>query len=639
MTNDYYINLANYYTNQLSIGTGVESITLNVDNLNYYSGLDLDSYFTNTLGATDYTLAKWLTWDGSNNLVAYGEVEIGGNYKNYILRVPYLNNTYDMTNAEIYTTYVGGTDLPYFWDLIVDNDGSLYGIVSSGTYFALIMLGNPFITGGIKFRQSYALPTTYSEYYNYQKVIKKENSGEYLIMLNDGGAKTLIYHLTINVGGTNDWVATTANYFLNMYDYYISWGNSISLNMLSYDDSTEYGPNYNATFEVYNYNGSSITLMTSYTGTLGINTHFRVRSAKYYDENNFYYIVSYLTNYSAGSGTSYNILYKGNLLNSSSTIVKSISTSYSSTSPYTTLSYISNRQQVEIINGIVYFKFFTLTGASSFKNLYGVVVKNIPYTVYSTITQGEPLSVLGNFLYFLVEQKYNIYKIVMPLSSSIDVVEFQYDPNGYNGTAYIDTNMFIPYRMELYNNDSPAVLLFDRGLYNLKVYGNVTESTFNVPNTMLNNEVIYQTILYGETNYSLVNDLININKNIYENLMINFFNSIVVKDYTGRIYNSGGSRVNDSISKTNDIVNASANKIKLFNNDSTTFTYLLPTPTIVGSGKPMTITYEIPLNVASDGYVLKYQILSNDENTLYFEYDTSSLNVGTYKITQKCSVE
>mgnify|MGYP003297794649 CR=1 FL=1 len=43
--------------------------------------------------------------------------------------------------------------------------------------------------------------------------------------------------------------------------------------------------------------------------------------------------------------------------------------------------------------------------------------------------------------------------------------------------------------------------------------------------------------------------------------------------------------------------------------------------------------------VASDGYVLKYQILSNDENTLYFEYDTSSLNAGTYKITQKCSVE
>ena len=85
--------------------------------------------------------------------------------------------------------------------------------------------------------------------------------------------------------------------------------------------------------------------------------------------------------------------------------------------------------------------------------------------------------------------------------------------------------------------------------------------------------------------------------------------------------------------------NASVNKIKLFNNDSTTYTYLLPAPTIVGSGNPMTITYEIPLNVASDGYVRKYQILSNDENTLYFEYDTSSLNAGTYKITQKCSVE
>ena len=315
-------------------------------------------------------------------------------------------------------------------------------------------------------------------------------------------------------------------------------------------------------------------------------------------------------------------------------MVKTSSIAYSTSSPTLLQLVMVGRQQIQIIDGIVYFSYYISTGNNYGNDLFGVIAKGNLYTLTSSLTIGY-----GDYVYFFVLNTYNIHKILMPLNSYLDIVEFQYDPNGYNGTPYKDTNMFIPYRMEIYDNDYPASLLFDRGLYNLKVYSNVTESTFNIPNTMLNNEVIYQTILYGETNYSLVDELININKNIYENLMINFFNSIVVKDYTGRIYNAGGSRVNDSISKTNDMNNASVNKIKLFNNDSTTYTYLLPAPTIVGSGNPMTITYEIPLNVASDGYVLKYQILSNDENTLYFEYDTSSLNAGTYKITQKCSVE
>ena len=245
----------------------------------------------------------------------------------------------------------------------------------------------------------------------------------------------------------------------------------------------------------------------------------------------------------------------------------------------------------------------------------------------------------NTFTNFFVQNTFNMYKILMPLYDVLDIVSFQYNANGYNGTPYINTNVLVPNRVELYNDDIPALLLFDRSLYNLKVYNNVTESTFNVPYTMLNSETIQQAKLYGETNYNLVDSYINVNKNIYENLMINFFNSIVVKDYTGRIYNSGGSRVNDSISKTNDMKSASVNKIKLFYSDNTTYTYGLPAPTITGSGNPTTATYEIPLVVNSDGYVLKYQLLSNDENTLYFEYDTSSLNAGTYKITQECKIK
>lgn len=632
MTNDYYVNLANYYTNQLVSGTPSESITLNVSNI---GATDFDNYFTNILGASYYTIERWLTWDGSNNLVLFGTIEINSITKNYILRIPYINNYYDLTSAELFTTYVGGTELPYFWDLKVDTDGSLYGIVSSGSYFALIMLANPFITGGIKFRQSYAIPTTYSSYGNYQELIKKENSGEYLIILNDGGANALIYHLTINVGGTNDWVATTVNDYLEIYDYYISWGENISLNLLAYDNSGEYSGTL--TFNIYNYNGSSITQTGSYTSSIG--SRFRTASAKYYDENTVYYLVTYLSNYNSGNGTAYNILYKGNISTNSSTTLMTTTSSYNTTTPYLLLSNIGNRQQVEIIGGIVYFKYLkTILPNPNNKDVYGVVIDDVVYTADSNILK-TTIDIDTNYNYFFVNNIFNKYKIVIAGNSYTDIVDFQYDPNGYNGTPYIDTNFFIPYRVELYDNDIPALLLFDRGLYNLKVYSNVTEATFNVPYTMLNNETIQQAKLYGETGYNLVDSYINVNKNIYENLMINFFNSIVVKDYTGRIYNNGGARVNDSISKTNDMKNASANKLKIFYSDGTSQVQQLPAPTITGSGNPMTITYEILLYVASDGYVSKYQVLSNDENTLYFEYDTSSLNAGTYKITQECSVE
>lgn len=633
MTNDYYVNLANYYTNQLVSEPPAEAITLTASNklINFYD------YFTYTLGASSYTIDKWLTWDGSSNIILYGTIEVNSVSKNYILRIPYTDNNFDLTNAECYTTYVGGTELPYFWDLKVDTDGSLYGIVASSTStsngFSLIMLANPFITGGIKFRQSYAIPTTYSSYGNYQELIKRENTGEYLIILNDGGANTLILHLTINVGGSNDWVATTVNDYLEIYDYFISWGENISLNILNYDASGEL-TDYSVKFNVYNYNGSSITLTNTYSYSIG--TRFKTATAKYFDEENVYYLVSYLSNYDGGSGTTYNYLYKANMVSGNTTILKTSATPNNPTSPYSFLADIGNSQQIEIINGVVYYKYtITLLPHPNRRRVYGIVINDKIYEVTSRTLEGT-FSLNPSYNSFFVNNIFNIYKIVCPLSQITDFVDFQYDPNGYNGTPYIDTNFFIPYRVELYDSSS---LLFDRGLYNLKVYSNVTESTFNIPNTMLNSETISKAKLYGETLYNLVDSTINITKNIYENLMINFFNSIVVKDYTGRIYNSGGSRVNDSISKTNDMGNASANKLKIFYSDGTSQVQQIPTPTIAGSGNPMTITYEILLYVASDGYVSKYQVLSNDENTLYFEYDTSSLNTGTYKITQECSVE
>lgn len=625
MTNDYYINLANYYTNQLSIGSPAETITLTEP----YSVVTFHTFLNgiaSNIGASSYSVQGYLTWDNSNNFIIYGCFKDSNDdfMKSFMLRVVYENGVYNLSNDNFYMTYVGGTNLPQFVELKTDTDGSIYGIVGATGSYSLIMLANPFLTGGIKFRQSYAIPGTYSSYTNYQKLIKKENTGEYLIILNNGSNTTLILHLIINVGIPSEWYSATYSSALSVYDYYIAWGESIDLYLLTSSNTADY-------FYILYYNGSSITQTQTHPKALttSMYTNLATANGKFYDSQTIYYLTSYVD----GTKT-VNTLYKGDLTNSSNELINTKSVTYNTGTPtFLTLTMLTH-QQIEVIEGIVYFKYFKFYGDYG-SSTFGVIINDNVYTLNSTIA----IIFFDNFRTFFVQKTYNIYKIMMPAYDVLDEVDFQYDPNGYNGTPYIDTNFFIPQRIKLYDDDIPALLLFDRGLYNLKVYGNVCESTFNVPYTMLNAETIMQAKLYGETGYNLVDSYINVTKNIYENLMINFFNSIVVKDYTGRIYNDGGARVNDSVSKTNDMLNASANKIKVYYNDSTTYTYGLPAPTITGSGNPMTITYEIPIYVASDGYALKYQILSNDENTLYFEYDISSLTAGLHKITQTCSVE
>ena len=323
MTNDYYINLANYYTNQLAIGTGTESITLNENDIN----TDLYTLFNtvaSTVGGTKFTIVGYLTWKGSNNLVVYGNIyDFDGNFKSgSIVRIPFINGTYDKDYADYYTSYIGGTQLPEFLELKVDNDGSLYGMAGSNdglgnASYYLLMLGNPFLSGGIKYRQSYSIPNTYTTYVNYQQLIKKENTGEYLIILNDGSSSTLILHLVINVGIPSEWNATTYNSSIKVYDYYIAWVNNISLYLLTTGSDSNY------LYLMY-FDGNSISQVNSIVKGYNATTN----SARLYDSNTIYYLVSYLD-----SGNAINTLYKGTFSSGTSVVVKTTSTPYSALYP------------------------------------------------------------------------------------------------------------------------------------------------------------------------------------------------------------------------------------------------------------------------------------------------------------------
>ena len=103
--------------------------------------------------------------------------------------------------------------------------------------------------------------------------------------------------------------------------------------------------------------------------------------------------------------------------------------------------------------------------------------------------------------------------------------------------------------------------------YNRVINNNTIISTLNVPNNFINDVEIDNELLYGMTNNLLVNATGTYTTNIYEELMINFVNALMIineNDPTNTRENLiGASRLNNSISLTADYPNSQATKIKI----------------------------------------------------------------------------
>ena len=203
-----------------------------------------------------------------------------------------------------------------------------------------------------------------------------------------------------------------------------------------------------------------------------------------------------------------------------------------------------------------------------------------------------------------------------------------YNPNKYNGVKYKDKSMLEPSEGLLFDNNNN--LLLARSLYNVKVYNNQTIATVNVPNNLLNDTTISKENLYGETNYELVESEEDINKNVYENLYINFVNAITMENQNTSEYISninGASRLNQSSSKELDYENAKASKVRVTYDDDTYYI-----TSVNNSINDNICTYTIGVHVPSDTNIQKIEIISNDEATSYQTISGLSLENNKYYI-------
>lgn len=213
------------------------------------------------------------------------------------------------------------------------------------------------------------------------------------------------------------------------------------------------------------------------------------------------------------------------------------------------------------------------------------------------------------------------------------LIKEDYNTLNYNGEPYIDYNSTVPYKAEIYSNNS---LVFARNLYNLTTNANQSNATVVVPNSYLNGIDLTSKNLLSETNSEMVIDTNTTTKNIYETLYLNFINTTnVINEDTNTSYPLAAAYITENINTgtQQNCETTTVGKIRLNKNGSSEIREIY-WETIDDTHKQTTI------GITMTESVLSIDFISNDETTIYSTIDTSNLEVGnTYNITQSLRIE
>ena len=245
--------------------------------------------------------------------------------------------------------------------------------------------------------------------------------------------------------------------------------------------------------------------------------------------------------------------------------------------------------------------------------------------------------------FFLVQNIYNLYKCISGVKRydtdlskwvfDINCINEIYNENNYNGTAYTNLESLIGNQGILYDNYGP---IFARNLYNKVIQNNKTTYSLEIPNNMLNDITITREDLISELKNSMNMELKDLSKNRYEELIINFINTISILNNISETPVSnkiGATRLNNSISEEKDYDDTKMTKYRINYSDNTTYVGIL------GSEKTDTKKYNLSLFVNVEKTITSIDFISEDENTIYNTI-TPTLQVGkAYRLSVDVYIE
>lgn len=632
MTNDYKEKLLKWISGNYQIETGTNSpqFTTPLSRTNNFATL-FSSQFPN-----GYFLSTALQgYNADNNGVGY--TLIAGSY--YIddtattMRgfVTILDNDFDI--VQTITQYSSGTYLGIFEAINVGTDGNFFGIENNNGIKRFVMLNNiiaklPRETEyKVVLKQSYNVPDTSKLYSaSVTGIIKAPGIAKYCVYGNyfeNSSRKPLVTEIEVNVGSTNNWIDYTYSGAVEFYasDCLPSWNKNgdLSFKMVGIENIGSGTNNY--AFCMYSTTGVTTLTRQQIGSGLGVG---KTMDMKILTANDIYAC------FSEFGSTSMNLyMYKVNVSN------YTLNTFYTKNTPIVESEY--NSEIAILKNGAeLFYSVSANKDTTPTKTLYyfGKVIGSQAYEYYL----GEFDPSLTNL--FSVQKQFNLYDYYMQVENVVYDMKQVYNPLNYNGLPYQALNSMVPNSVNIY--DPNGVVIFARNLYNRIFNNNTTISTVEVPNDFMNDVTIKLKELISETNNIMVSDSMEIVKNVYEELLINFVNSIIVKNSNNInnviINNTASNRINNSVSNPSvlDYNNSKIGKYKInYGNGTSVINPINTDLTFAGLSTNYIITVYVPIDYG----ITSIQLLSNDETTIYQTIDCSNLeNNKYYTINQKMEV-
>lgn len=441
--------------------------------------------------------------------------------------------------------------------LDIDENGEAYGLIVAGTdELVLVYFNNIFVqtadnTYDITIKKGYSLQTILAEIKNVEgwngtvfntDIKKSPLGGQFLInqafQRGNGQYTLMTILLTVNVGTNNTYeykVTSIGNYSL-------SWIKSVKANWTS--ETVSYTMAIMSTEEAFAVRGAEFYKVTGTFANTSANTVSLMLNETAYGD----------TEYGIGSGVFYTsknavikddyIYFVANHVDSTSNTVSiyrfntSLQTIWSKAGK---IAYdVANRANIVLINNQIWAWSLIATDITdphnSKKTVYFLHITGNTYN--ETILCEDVTAVIGTI--GLVQNKFNLYEIIMEGSSTGYFSTYIYKSEGYNGQAYFSDKSVTSETMRLFDyNNKP---IFDRNLYNKTLIGNTINSITQVPYNYLNDTPIVQEDLRAIDNNVIDSDREEITKNKYEELYITNVDSIKVFD------NNNGSKYNQNSS-------------------------------------------------------------------------------------------
>ena len=570
------------------------------------------------------------------NFIIYGNYYISSVAYGYVCIV---NRKLEIIS--LLTQFASGTYIYPLISIRQSETGQFYGLtdgVSGSDSNFRIALFNNILSSGILtnnyevvLRQTYIIPDSpnyRSTLFRQNRIIKSLDSATYYVVLHNTNSKTVIIRFTINIQEGNKWEVFETEYLMDSVQFDVLLDKSSGEEIFYF-----YGIDImsNDNYDIYRSYQLQETLTPLNTINLNGKTSTFLTQVFVLNKDNVYIStgISQTTTLYKVNGTTLNSLY-------------------SFSWPSSNQSYL----YLEDLNGIVFYKQkkTTTTGATI---EVGLMINDNLETYDSENTTDTTNS---NYDYndFYIFVQYNLVSIYIPFKSgdvsSTYMLVADYNENNYNGLPYENINSLLPVKGRIltrYDNsmDPEVAWVFARNLYNKYVRNNITVSTIEVPNTLLNNIPLFYIAILGATNEYLMSNNATLQgedivKNIYETLDINFYNTIRMTDANGNenIENlEGAIKVNQSINLLLDYHNTQATKARVNFTDGTSSIVTIDPSTQI-TIENNNANYDFIVYVPSNKSVKNCEIISYDEMMVYATI-TGNFEVGAFnEVTQTVSI-